>query len=113
MTNLIITQYLSVCALCEHSVCDARCDYQDKLGQAVLTASPGLQLPLGGWPSAAATDVRDALCRAEKSTYETGTLKVETCTLMLPGFGTSNGAVIAKERLCLSLSRKKSPAVQM
>lgn len=78
----------------EHSICNAGCDYQGKLGQAVLAASPALQLALDGWASAAATDVIDVLGR--RATFETGTLNVETCTFTLPGFGTNSGTVIAK-----------------
>jgi len=54
--------FISMC-VCEHSVCSTHC--QGKLGQAVLTASPALQLALGGWASAAAADVTDPLCWAE------------------------------------------------
>lgn len=56
--------FISTC-VCEHSVRDARCDCQGKRGQAALAANPALQLPLGGWDSAAATDVTDALCWVE------------------------------------------------
>lgn len=63
--------FISTCVR-EHSMCHARCDYQDKLGQAVLTASPVLQLALGGWASAAAADVTDALCWAENPRVRLG-----------------------------------------
>lgn len=53
--------FISMC-VCEHSIRNACCDYQGKQGQAVFTASPALQLPLGGWDSVAATDAADALC---------------------------------------------------
>lgn len=101
--------FISMC-ICEHSVCNAHCDYQGKLGQAVLTASPAQF----GWVGFCVCH-RCYTCSVlgRRSTCETGTLNVETCTFTLPGFGTSSSAVIAKERLCLSLSGKKFPAVQM
>lgn len=97
--------FISMCVR-EHGRCSARWDYQGKPGQAVLTANLALQLALGGWASAAATDVTDVLL-SRKSTCQTETLKVETCTFVLLSFGSSHGAVIALaflEESCL-LSR--------
>lgn len=51
--------FISMCVH-EHNVGHARCDDQGNPGQAVLTASPVLQLA-----SVAATDVTDVLCWPE------------------------------------------------